>query len=34
MKVVAFDGSASTDGGTAILPGRVLAELETDGIET
>ena len=34
MKFVAFDGSASTDGSTAILPGRALTELETDGIET
>lgn len=34
MKVVAFNGSASKDGNTAILVRRVLAELEKEGIET
>ena len=33
MKVVAFDGSASTDGSTAILLRRAIAQLEADGIE-
>jgi multimeric flavodoxin WrbA len=34
MKVVAFNGSARKDGNTAILLGRVLQELETEGIGT
>ncbi|HPJ83175.1 MAG TPA: flavodoxin family protein [Methanothrix sp.] len=34
MKVVAFNGSARKDGNTAILVGRVLEELEKEGIET
>jgi multimeric flavodoxin WrbA len=34
MKVVAFNGSTRKDGNTAILLGRVLAELEAEGIET
>ncbi len=34
MKVVAFNGSARKDGNTAILIRRVLAVLESEGIET
>lgn len=34
MKVVAFNGSARKDGNTAILLRTVLAELESEGIET
>lgn len=34
MKVVAFSGSARKDGNTAILVRKVLAVLETEGIET
>jgi len=34
MKVVAFNGSARKDGNTAILIGKVFAELEAAGIET
>jgi len=34
MKVVAFNGSAHTDGNTAILLRRVLGELEHEGIAT
>jgi multimeric flavodoxin WrbA len=34
MKVVAFNGSARKDGNTAILLRRVLAVLESEGIET
>jgi multimeric flavodoxin WrbA len=34
MKVVAFNGSARKDGNTAILLKRVLAALESEGIET
>ena len=34
MKVAAFNGSARKDGNTAILIGRVFAELEKAGIET
>ena len=34
MKVIAFNGSARKDGNTAILLNTVLAELETEGVET
>lgn len=34
MKVVAFNGSPRSDGNTAILIRKVLAELEAEGIET
>ena len=34
MKVVAFNGSARKDGNTVILIRRVLAVLESEGIET
>ncbi len=34
MRVVAFNGSARADGNTAVLLRRVLAELESHGIET
>lgn len=34
MKVVAFNGSPRADGNTAIMIGRVFAELEREGIET
>ncbi|MDO9264693.1 MAG: flavodoxin family protein [Desulfosalsimonadaceae bacterium] len=34
MKVIAFNGSARKDGNTAILLNTVLADLETEGVET